>query len=323
MSATFREPREGQNTNQNNKLCGSSATLRYGDRQQYIVGLGDIISASVLKIEQEFARDMSWTDWKGARYTLRDEFAYVTGAAKRLAGRTPGTRDTNNDGRTVDQFQELANAHIRSRRAAGHGLVLPEQYALLRRAEVLAIRLYSGAAFQPINSFLRQISALTGEMRLQMAQNVSLTFAATVGHLCSAIRKLSAVATPEEARTPLFRGVRGKLSPEFWGTDDQGMVVATDTAFMSTSRNRRTPVAYMAEGEHNVLWELQPSTASDIAFHSGADISMLSQYAGEDEVLFPPCTMLVCQESSIQKRGEECQVDGKAFTAIRVEQHFI
>jgi hypothetical protein len=39
--------------------------------------------------------------------------------------------------------------------------------------------------------------------------------------------------------------------------DEQGMVVATDTAFMSTSRVRGTPLAYMGQGE-NVLWELQP-----------------------------------------------------------------
>ena len=46
--------------------------------------------------------------------------------------------------------------------------------------------------------------------------------------------------------------------------------------------NRETPIRYMGAGE-NVLWELQPAPQSDMAFHCGADISMLSQFAGEDE----------------------------------------
>ena len=59
--------------------------------------------------------------------------------------------------------------------------------------QVLAVRLYSGPAFQPINEFLRQVGRLTGEIRLQMARHPNVTFAATVGLLCSAIRKLAAV----------------------------------------------------------------------------------------------------------------------------------
>ena len=58
-------------------------------------------------------------------------------------------------------------------------------------------------------------------------------------------------------------------------------------AFMSTSRNRITPIEYMGSGK-NVLWELRPEKQSDAAYHRGADIKMLSQFAMEDEVLFPP-----------------------------------
>ena len=73
--------------------------------------------------------------------------------------------------------------------------------------------------------------------------------------------------------------------------DEQNMICAVDTAFMSTSRQRQTPIDYMGAGQ-NVLWELRPQKQSDAAFHRGADIKMLSQFSGEDEVLFPPCTML-------------------------------
>ena len=96
--------------------------------------------------------------------------------------------------------------------------------------------------------------------------------------------------------------------------DSQGMVVATETAFMSTSRikarrsacpslqyiafrtldappaTQATPLAYMGGGQ-NVLWKLHPRAESDVGLHMGADISMLSQFPGEAEVLFPPCTV--------------------------------
>merc|ERR1712032_1807237 len=67
-------------------------------------------------------------------------------------------------------------------------------------------------------------------------------------------------------------------------------------AFMSTSRNRRTPIHYMGS-EENILWDIEAGPESDTGYHCGADIKMLSQYAAEDEVLFPPCTMLKAKKS--------------------------
>ena len=72
--------------------------------------------------------------------------------------------------------------------------------------------------------------------------------------------------------------------------DKQGIVVAVDLGFTSTSRDRRTPIAYMGH-EENVLWCLQPQMESDAAYHRGADVSLLSQFSGEQEVVFPPATM--------------------------------
>jgi hypothetical protein len=142
---------------------------------------------------------------------------------------------------------------------------------------------FRAQAYQPINAFLREVANLSGEFRRSVTHNPSLTFAATVGHICRAIRKLAAVATPEEATRPLWRGVRGELARGFWMPDEQGMVCAVDMAFMSTSRNRQTPVEYMQDAAPNVLWELQPKAESDSAYHRGADISMLSQFKGEEE----------------------------------------
>ena len=74
------------------------------------------------------------------------------------------------------------------------------------------------------------------------------------------------------------------------------MVCAVDMAFMSTSRSRSAPISYMDGNGKNVLWQLHPKPESDSGFHRGASIELLSQFAGEEEVLFPPCTMLVVRE---------------------------
>jgi hypothetical protein len=66
--------------------------------------------------------------------------------------------------------------------------------------------------------------------------------------------------------------------------------------FMSTSRKRHIPLRYMGKGS-NVLLCLRPNLETDEAYHSGAAISIISQFAAEDEVLCVrplglPCTQL-------------------------------
>lgn len=279
-----------------------AVTLRYATRDAFIRGLDDVLSKPVLTLAQEFDRDMEWEDWKGVRYSLRQEWEYVTGEAKPKTGCTPGERDQNNvyqdeDGKlrglTPEMFQVRINHKIFRRRYHGHGTSLPLKSAYLTLDEVLAVRLYSGPAYQPINEFLRQIAWLSGAHREQLAKHAGVTFTATISALCRAIRKLAAITLPWETRKPLYRSVRGELPRTFWVPDEHGMVTAVETAFMSTSSNVRTCVHYMQEAPGaNVLWQLKPKTETDAGFHRGADISLLSQFVSEAETLFPPCTML-------------------------------
>ena len=105
----------------------------------------------------------------------------------------------------------------------GDGPLLPHAHAYLSLDEVVAVRLYSGPAFQPINEFLRQLALVTGSVQLELARHPQLSFIATVGHLSCAVRKLAAVATEEESSAPLFRGVRGHLPKGFFIPDAQGL----------------------------------------------------------------------------------------------------
>ena len=86
--------------------------------------------------------------------------------------------------------------------------------------------------------------------------------------------------------------MRGSLPESFWKEDESGWVVATDLGFMSTSTKRKTPVDYMEAGETNLLWKIECQAQKAHGFGCGADIKILSQFASEDEMLFPPCTML-------------------------------
>ena len=260
--------------------------------------IDDITANPVLTIQQEFDRGgVEFTDYEGVTYRLRDEYDYVVGTARVKAGCTPGTRDAAHDGWTLHRFMSEVNQHISSRRALRLAYLTerPEEHAYLSEEEVIAVRLYTGPSYIVINDFLRQISALKGTLRQALATHPAHTFAATVSHLCSAIRKLAAVATTEEATRTLYRGVRGELERSFFSRDRLGMVVATEAAFMSTSTDRATPLHYMS-AEKNVLWRLRASRESDDGYHYGADVSMLSQFAVEEEVLFPPCTMLIVKE---------------------------
>jgi len=264
-------------------------------------GLDDILLKPVATMEQEFDRDFQWRDFRDKERNLRDEWAYVKGAAHKDDRNK--TRDVNNEGKLPRDFQREMNDFIMERRRTGRGTSLLESDALLTIEEVLSIRLYSGPCFEPINTFLRQISQLTGDYRVQLAQHAGLTFATTTRHIIDGIRKLAAVATSKEATAPLWRGVRGELPNAFWVPDKSGTICATDMGFMSTSRERPVPITYMQPNGPNVLWSLQPQIETDDAFHYGADIAMLSQYAHEKEVLFPPCTMLEVINDP-QKGGE-------------------
>ena len=281
VSATYRRPSASAQSSSNPdcKICENVETLRYANRTAFVNGLDDILLKPVATMEQEFDRDFYWRDFRKKERNLKAEWAYVKGAAHK--DERNKTRDVNNEGKLPRDFQREMNDFIMERRSTGHGTSLLESDALLTIEEVLSIRLYSGPCFEPINTFLRQISQLTGDYRVQLAQHAGLTFATTTRHIISGIRKLAAVATSKEATAPLWRGVRGELLRAFWLPDKSGTICATDMGFMSTSRERHIPITYMQPNGPNVLWSLQPQTETDDAFHYGGHRDALSVCARE------------------------------------------
>ena len=325
VSATYKMPTILEAAIEDDKLCSSAPSLSYSDRSTYIEGLHQAMLSPILTMEEEFDRDLSWTNRRGEMFCVTDEWDYVNGVAN-----ASDLRDKDHDGWTVDDFMKEINDMIEHRRDHNPSIRdrMPEgKWAYLSKDEVIAIRLYSGTlaphlklpvlelgstdwqprtgpSFQPINSFLRELAKLNGDFKREMAHNTRISFISTVNHIMQGIRKISASEPDANLQDcTLYRAVRGVLPSGFFQPDNAGAVCVTETAFMSTSRQMATPTAYMDTDGPNVLWELRVGPPSE-QYHFGADISKLSQFSGESEVLFPPYTMM---QLDAEERGRPAQ----------------
>ena len=321
------------------KMVSRPTALSYGGRADFGRGMAEITRAPVLTMEQEFQRDDRWTDWKGMRYSAAAEWAYVTFMA--FEGGPDGaheTRDKGNAGKTAEDFLAAANTHIlqelQQKGTQSSGKIprtqkqqpgrqmqkgLDRDTLMLVLEEVLAIRLYSGPAYAPINTFLREVAKLSTDWRSKLARDPKTTYSATVGWLVSGVRKLAHATQLSK----LYRGVKGQLPEAFAVPDVQGMVSATDFGFMSTSRSKAVCVSYMSKTQPNVLWELECRN-EDEAYHNGADIAIISQYPGEEEVLFPPLTMMVASGPQQKLRMvDEEDAGGTQYKVIGVVPYYV
>jgi hypothetical protein len=187
---------------------------------------------------------------------------------------------------------KLQQQLVKEAQSPDGGLVLlPESTSLtsLSTDEVIAIRLYTGPGYVPLNSYLRNLAKASPEWRQKLSQMYQLTYSTTIFHLTNGLRKL---VRCNRDFSNVYRGLRGELPEAFWLHDDFGFVTATDFAFMSTSLDVAVCKEYMRKTEPNVLWEIECSAETAEGFHSGADVSLLSQFPQEREMLFPPMTML-------------------------------
>ena len=170
--------------------------------------------------------------------------------------------------------------------------------AELEEAHVLALRLYTTKAYLLINNPLRDLG------RHQRGEAHPLPV--TVAFLAEAIRRLRAVgAKMANARSPvvLYRGLKNSTVPPAFFKEG-----GTEYAPMSTTNDLSVAVRYSAS-QSSVL--LRMVTKSFI--ERGADISYLSAFPGEAEVLFPPLTYL-----KPTGRTEEVATGDASFTIIDV-----
>ena len=189
----------------------------------------------------------------------------------------------------------------------------------LLEQEAIGARLYTGPLFVKYNAVLRGLGSDVPFLPLSLArlccdrataarlESGALSFDAlrngrqinlyttTLHTINSSIVKLSKLTYV----TAVYRGVSGRVLPEeFWRVNAFGVKGGIESAFMSTTTNYDVAKAYAAGGASTIL-EIQQGMVD-----RGADISFLSQYPHEKEILFAPLT-------GLEVRG--VRIDGTAL----------
>jgi len=246
------------------------------------------LNRGVRAIRDEFEAGGTDEDNECLHYVLHER----AGTNKRRFAN--GVRDEGRKGETLKDFVN----HPYSKRAG------------LREAHVLALRLYTTAAYRSLNSPLRD-----------MKRDYPHPMAATVFFLTDGIRRLRTIAADAQAEqaeatkaakkaglsrlstmmgksTDLWRGMRNMgTTDEF---EDEG---GAECAPMSTTPDPAIAIAYGASSSC-LLFKIVCSSFMNM----GADISYLSAFPEEKEILFPPlytcihmrahaCTSHTCRHS--------------------------
>jgi len=153
----------------------------------------------------------------------------------------------------------------------------------LEPAHVLALRLYSTAAYKSINAPLRAVRSGTRELGAERSEPHPL--AITVAFVDEGVRRLRAVGANSSgavAQSDLWRGMRNaKIPAQF------AQLGGTELAPMSTTSDLSVALEYSAS---KTALLLHLNTASFM--ERGADIGFLSAFPAEKEVLYPPLTFL-------------------------------
>jgi len=171
--------------------------------------------------------------------------------------------------------------------------------AKLSEAHVLALRLYTTAAFQSLNNPLRNTTRTEAH-----------PLAVTVAFINEGIKRLRAIHADTRAgqqSMDLWRGMRDlKVSEDFL---QHG---GTEYAPMSTTSDLRVAVQY-SSSQTPLLFKVKTTSFME----RGADLQFLSAFPGEAEIAFGPLTYLKpTGNSQMLKVGE------KTFTVVEVVPSF-
>jgi hypothetical protein len=171
----------------------------------------------------------------------------------------------------------------------------------LQRAEVIAVRLYTGPAYMQLNLGLR-----SGGRKAQERDNVA-NFPATCSALNSAIKKL-AKKTPLPRSHKLYRGLTGMALPN--KVLEKRRFV--ELAFSSATPSKAVALSYAGTDRASVF-EIEVG-----GIDRGADISEYSQYPNEEEHVIPPLShfeiLKVRREGSINCYVLRLNVNLRALT---------
>ena len=170
----------------------------------------------------------------------------------------------------------------------------------LLEEECLGLRLYTGALFVKYNGVLRSCLRIDGKpvpffvnSAEQLCQGNQ--YATTIYVISSGILKLSKV----ESAGKVYRGLSGlKLPDEMMRPNADGVRGGVECSFISTTRERSVAKAYAAGDSAGIVLEINMGIVD-----RGADLSWLSQYSFEREVVFPPLCALEVASTDVDRGG--------------------
>ena len=165
--------------------------------------------------------------------------------------------------------------------------------AKIDTTEFIGARMYTGPCFVKYNTVLRGLQSAIGFFKKRF-EDLCLgnKYTTTMHVINSAVVKLSKLTFASE----VYRGVSGgRLPHHFRHADEYGVRGGIDPAFMSTTLDREVALAYAgSSGGPGVVFAIQQGMVD-----RGADISWLSQYPHEKEILFAPLAGLEIRKLSV------------------------
>ena len=219
--------------------------------------------------------------WYILHCTAVEQQAYDEAGKERKDGQgKPTILDEGNAGMRLADFTRKAN----------EALAACTSKKRVTDACVLALRLYTSSTFRRLNASLRDkgTGKTTGSMRFRACVQ------------CARTCVLALQAIPR-AREATFRGATGFLGDEF-----QANGMGMDFAFFSTSLDKGVASQFAGSTARSVLFEVVYLRGCQ-----GADVSLLSLYPGEKEVLFPPCTGLNLRQEDASSDAAAAPMTGE------------
>ena len=153
----------------------------------------------------------------------------------------------------------------------------------LQKNGFVALRLYTGPLFYKYNNVLRgvTVAGVKGPLNwLWMKLCHGNRYTNTLHAITAAINKCSRVTKCNL----VYRAPGGILPKSFWDDDASGVKGGVELGLMSTSTSKHAAMEYAKRSPVKLLFEIQQGMCA-----RGADVSWLSMYPAEDEVLFAPC----------------------------------
>ena len=207
---------------------------------------------------------------------------------------------------------------------------------LLIEDEVIAARLYTGPLFVKYNAVLRGLHSENTFLRQQMvslccAPGVAASFSGGTLPWDSARAQSNKYVTTLHAInscivkagkltvcTKIYRGMSGMALPsQFWHANEFGVRGGVENAFMSTTTMRDVAMGYASGSSRaGIVFEIQQGMID-----RGADVSWLSQYPHEREILFGPLTGIELQGTRVE--GAVVVVEARLsvnLNALTIEQ---